>query len=57
MSNEKIARSALFGRVSCELAGSAEQLTAPAIAEMTPAEVAQVAGGIEANASISLRPR
>jgi hypothetical protein len=40
-------KTAIFGRVSSELAGSAEHVTAPAIAEMTAAEVAQVAGGIE----------
>ena len=39
--------SAIFGRASRELAGSAERTTAPAIAEMTPDEIAQVAGGTE----------
>jgi len=44
MTNEK---NAIFGRISRELAGSAEEMTAPAITEMTAAEVAMVAGGVE----------
>jgi hypothetical protein len=39
-------KNAIFGRISLELAESAEEVTAPAIAEMTAAEVAMVAGGI-----------
>lgn len=42
-------RAAIFSSFSSELAGSTEQITAPAIAEMTAAEIAQVAGGIEQN--------
>jgi hypothetical protein len=40
-------KNAIFGRLSRELAESAEEMTAPAIAEMTADEVAMVAGGVE----------
>jgi hypothetical protein len=46
----RAADAAIFDRFSRELAGSAEYVTTPAIAEMTAAEVAQVAGGLEQNA-------
>lgn len=38
-------KNAIFGRISRRLADSAEEMTAPAIAEMTAAEIAMVAGG------------
>ncbi|MEI9928870.1 MAG: hypothetical protein WDN44_15805 [Sphingomonas sp.] len=56
MMNDKTARgtnAAIHWRVSRELASSADHLTAPAVAELTDAEIAMVAGGLESVSRIA----